>query len=223
MSCSSSTSPACLGPQKQSPKPQRPLQTPAAQVGPPPRHPAVHVTAQRAEPPPTSAAAGADAKDAAPAVAAEPQASREEVAAHLEALGFTEAAFPAQQPQWRWRIVNVAVSAGSGGGHRMSKQQLQFLRTDLDYRMLHVRHAAMTHHLARLVRARAAGDAPAAAADTTAPAAAGAAAGPAAVATASVGPSASQATAGTLPDAASIGAAKLVRRWRLRGALRCTI
>lgn len=135
--------------------------------------------------------------------------SRQEVAGHLAALGFTEAAFPALQPQWRWRIVNVAVSAGSGSGHRMSKGQLQFLRTDLDYRMLHIRHTAMTHHIARLVRARIAGDRPAAVEEQ---AAGTGVAGPGATAAAngSAGPSASQATTAT-QDPATMGAAKLVR------------
>lgn len=133
------------------------------------------------------------------------------MAAHVVALGFTEDAFPAQQPQWRWRLVNVAAAAGSGGGNRMSKQQLQFLRTDLDFRMLHVRHAAMTHHIARLVRGRIAGDPPAVAEGTAAGGGRPAIAADASGGDANAAPSASQATSATLPDAVHMQAAKMVR------------
>eukprot|EP00892_Ulva_mutabilis_P004219 jgi/Ulvmu1/2169/UM013_0013.1 len=149
----------------------------------------------------TSAAAAADGRGG--DAAARPAVTREEVAGHVAALGFTEAAFPAQQPQWRWRAVNVAVAAGSGGGNRMTKQQLQFLRTDLDFRMLHVRHAAMTHHVAQLVRVRCTGAAPPAAEGT----AEGAAEGD--VPASAAGPSASQGTSATLPDTAHMQAAKM--------------
>lgn len=69
-------------------------------------------------------------------------------------MGFTAATFADLQPQWRWRLINLALSAGSGAGHCMTISQLHYLRAELDYRMLNGRHAAMTHHLARLIRSQ---------------------------------------------------------------------
>jgi hypothetical protein len=91
---------------------------------------------------------------------AEPQAGaptssgipRETIVEHLASLGFTDATFPDLQPRWRWRLINLAIAAGSGAGHCMTLSQLHYLRAELDYRMLHGRQAAMAHHLARLIR-----------------------------------------------------------------------
>jgi hypothetical protein len=80
--------------------------------------------------------------------------TKEVILEHLASLGFTEATFADLQPSWRWRLINLAISAGSGAGHCMTLSQLHYLRAELDYRMLHGRHAAMTHHLARLIRSQ---------------------------------------------------------------------
>ena len=89
---------------------------------------------------------------------------RGEVKARLEQLGFTSATFDDEALRWRWRLVNVALRAGSGGGgaaaagdaggHSMTASQLHFLRAELDFRMLHVRLAAIVRHCFRaLIRA----------------------------------------------------------------------
>lgn len=93
-----------------------------------------------AQPPTTDAPADSSAR-----------LSQEVILEHLGSLGFTEETFADLQPRWRWRLINLAVSAGSGAGHCMTLSQLHFLRAELDFRMLHGRHAAMTHHLARLI------------------------------------------------------------------------
>jgi hypothetical protein len=88
-----------------------------------------------------------------------PEVARGDLVDHLAALGFTEENFAEQQPRWRWRLINVAVSGGSGRGHHMAPAQLHYLRAELDFRMLHVRLAAMLRHIERLVRQRFAPDA----------------------------------------------------------------
>lgn len=106
----------------------------------------------------SSAPGGADstAQDPSAAKKAEKEGllPQETIREQLATLGFTEGNFADLQPRWRWRLINLAVSAGSGAGHCMTLSQLHFVRAELDYRMLHGRHAAMTHHLARLIRSQ---------------------------------------------------------------------
>jgi hypothetical protein len=78
--------------------------------------------------------------------------SKEAIRAELAAQGFTDATFEDPQLRWRWRLVNVALRAGSGGGRRMTPAQLTFLRAELDFRMLHVRLAAIVRHCLRALR-----------------------------------------------------------------------
>ena len=78
--------------------------------------------------------------------------SHDDVRAELTALGFTEATFQDKQLRWRWRLVNIALCAGSGGGHRMTPSQLHYMRAELDFRMLHARHAAIVRHCLRALR-----------------------------------------------------------------------
>ena len=69
-----------------------------------------------------------------------------DVAARLKEHGIDMDSFAAEQPRWRWRLTNIAIKAGSGSGHIMNYSQLHYLRAELDFRMLHARHAAMVCH-----------------------------------------------------------------------------
>ena len=79
--------------------------------------------------------------------------AREQLRSELLAAGFSDDAFGVRELQWRWRLVNVAVQAGSGGGQSMTLAQLQFLRAELDFRMLHFRLAAVVRHCSRVLSA----------------------------------------------------------------------
>jgi hypothetical protein len=87
-----------------------------------------------------------DAATAAAATADAAPATAELVRRDLEASGIVEEAFASEELKWRWRLVNVAVTAGTASGQRMSLPQLQYLRAELDFRMLHMRHAALVQH-----------------------------------------------------------------------------
>ena len=72
--------------------------------------------------------------------------SRDKLRGDLAELGVSAATLDAAALRWRWRLVNVAVSAGSLDGAPLTWQQLAMLRAELDFRMLHVRLAALARH-----------------------------------------------------------------------------
>jgi hypothetical protein len=92
--------------------------------------------------------------DAAATTTAATAVTAESVRRDLEAAGIVEATFGSEELKWRWRLVNVAVRAGAAGGQRMSLPQLQYLRAELDFRMLHMRHAALVRHCQQQLQGR---------------------------------------------------------------------
>jgi hypothetical protein len=93
--------------------------------------------------------AGAESKSGLDQASAHPDLAT--VEARLHAAGVTRENIAELQPRWRWRLVNVAIVAGSRGpAGGPTNAQLQFMRAELDFRMMHMRHAAMMRHLSRL-------------------------------------------------------------------------
>jgi hypothetical protein len=83
---------------------------------------------------------------------APPPISKGRLRSQLESLGFTDGTFEGEQLRWRWRLINIALRAGSKHGNTMTQAQLHYLRAEIDFRMLHVRLAAMVRHCLHALR-----------------------------------------------------------------------
>lgn len=82
-----------------------------------------------------------------------------EIEDQLQQCGVNREAYQSSLSRWRWRLVNVALQAGAQGtGGGATAAQLAFLRAELDFRMLNMRHAALVHHLRRLIDEARSGD-----------------------------------------------------------------